>query len=111
MIILVKSYETNQPTNMATELQSTSSTGSYVVNFDDYGAQQSSTYDTQNTKGYNPSMEEFQFVPTSASQGKCLNQTRCEFHLSEVELLSLFTQIRYTVGVIYFFSFDRYLRK
>ncbi|XP_022329402.2 protein YIPF4-like [Crassostrea virginica] len=55
---------------MATESQSTSSTGSYVVNFDDYGAQQSSTYDTQNTKGYNPSMEEFQFVPTSASQEK-----------------------------------------
>lgn len=103
MIILVKSYETNQPTNMATDSQSTSSTGSYVVNFDDYGAQQSSTYDTQNTKGYNPSMEEFQFVPTSVSQGNCLNQTRCEFHLSEVELLSLFTQIRYTVGVIYFF--------
>lgn len=83
IIILVKSYETNQPTNMATESQSTSSTGSYVVNFDDYGAQQSSTYDTQNTKGYNPSMEEFQFVPTSASQGKCLNRTRCEFYLSD----------------------------
>lgn len=55
---------------MATESQSTSSTGGYVVNFDDYGTQQSSTYDTQNSKGYNPSMEEFQFVPTSASQGK-----------------------------------------
>ncbi|XP_062583628.1 protein YIPF4-like, partial [Saccostrea cucullata] len=55
---------------MAAHSQSTSSTGNYTVNFDNYDqhvAEQSSSYESQSTSGYNPTVEEFQFVQTSAS--------------------------------------------
>lgn len=55
---------------MATQSQSTSSKDSYAVNFDDFGAPQSQTYDSQNAPGYNPNMEEFQFVQTATTPGK-----------------------------------------
>lgn len=55
---------------MATQSQSTSSKDSYAVNFDDFGAPQSQTYDSQNAPGYNPNMEEFQFVQTAATPEK-----------------------------------------
>jgi hypothetical protein len=54
---------------MAAQSQSTSSSESYAVNFDNYNqydAQQSS----HNTSAYNPNIEEFQFVQTEASSGK-----------------------------------------